>query len=385
MLLRAGGVFSISRRLQIPPSDSLKLFSTLLQALRKNGIAEPERHICAIRNWNTYTIAVSAEPLTEIMITAVKEFCAYYRFDIVYFPGLQRKQANVYNRRPEAIYYDNFQGLLTDLHGREKAESTGRYVDTTVPTDDRPYFSRFIRWSRIKDLYTATGERSHTFFFSGEILIALVFVIALILSVVIILIPPFIAGRQVLRGSLSLIMLFGLLGAGYMLFEIAWIKKLTLIVGHPGVSFAAVLTILLTASGLGGWYSQKISEGHINAVFLIAAAGTALSGTAAVLLPPVLSSLPDAAVLALVAPCIAVPGFLLGLPLSLTIRCLSPNPSLRAFGWAVNGTVSVLTSAAASLIAVYAGISMLLWLAAGVYGAGFILVVARGKIIAYIR
>ena len=360
------GIFSVSRRLQIPPSDSLKLFSTIFEALNARGVSTPEQHICMIRNWNTYTLIATMNPISESDKTLIRSFADSNGFDLVYYPGLNRSMANRYARRTEPIYFDGIAARLVEL--KEPGSTDHTYVEVRAAGDRKPYFNRFIRWRRFNDLYAATGGRSYVFYFSGEIIMLLVLATALVFSCGLILTPSLIGGRRAPKGWGPVILLFGILGIAYMLFEIAWIKRLTLLTSNPGVSFAVVLASLLTASGLGGLLSQRLQKRRLIQVYAVSAAAAALSGIGWVYLPPLLLPLPTVAVTTVVLTCIIAPGIVLGVPLSLTMRALEADASVRVFGWALNGTTSVLTGTAAALVALYLGIDSLLWLSAGFYG-----------------
>ena len=65
-------------------------------------------------------------------------------------------------------------------------------------------------------------------------------------------------------------------------------------------------------------------------------------------------------------------GFLMGIPFPLGMQFLLANPAQRAYGWAVNGCASVLTSVLSVQIALSFGIAYILVCAVAAYGLVYI-------------
>ncbi|MHC4756983.1 MAG: spermine/spermidine synthase domain-containing protein [Planctomycetota bacterium] len=79
--LTQDGVLCITRMIKDPPRDSIKMFATIVEALRKRGIAEPGRCIVMIRGLATATIAVSTTPFSDGQIKNVRDFAQKRMFD----------------------------------------------------------------------------------------------------------------------------------------------------------------------------------------------------------------------------------------------------------------------------------------------------------------
>ena len=79
--LTAKGVFIVSRRLLLPPSDSLRLWSTAYDALRDVGIEDPANHIAILRNWDIFTLLISKPMLSSPEII---DFTERLNFDVVF-------------------------------------------------------------------------------------------------------------------------------------------------------------------------------------------------------------------------------------------------------------------------------------------------------------
>ncbi|MGD8764750.1 MAG: hypothetical protein PVG87_20755, partial [Desulfobacteraceae bacterium] len=58
--LSPNGVITVSRRLLLPPSDAIRLWAEAYEGLRLFHVANPRAHLAMFRNWDTYTLVVSA-------------------------------------------------------------------------------------------------------------------------------------------------------------------------------------------------------------------------------------------------------------------------------------------------------------------------------------
>jgi hypothetical protein len=367
--LEPGGILSVTRRLQIPPSDSLKALAIAFAALEEMGYPNPLEHTCILRSYNTYTLMIARAPIDDSGRRSIREFAAKLGFDIVQLNGLLPEEANRHNQRPSAIYFDAVRALATDLESGSDAFTATYYTDITAPRDGRPYFSRFVRWRALRELFDATGGRTYPFYFASEILIALVFGIALIFSAAIIVTPAIASTKRKRRRPavlyLSIISL--LLGVGYMLFEIGWIKGLAPLTGSPSFSFTVVVAVLLVASGLGGWLSERVEKRHLLTIGVLAASTLAGSAVSMRLILPILPGMSPVPMWITVSALVAIPGTLLGMPLPLVMRILCRDATDQILGWALNGTASVLASIGSAGLALLLGIQSLLWMVLLVY------------------
>jgi predicted membrane-bound spermidine synthase len=96
--LTPGGYLSLTRWVKLPPRDTLKLFATGLDALKRNGINQPEQHLVLIRSWQTSTLLIKNSALSPQDINNLKTFCRDRSFDTVYYPGIQQTESNHLNR-----------------------------------------------------------------------------------------------------------------------------------------------------------------------------------------------------------------------------------------------------------------------------------------------
>jgi len=136
------GILSVTRWITTPPGDSLKIFNTAVESLRRMKISEPGAHIMAIRSVQTITIMVSPSPFTGNDVKAVKEFCASRLFDPVYYPGIRPREGETNIRQDNNILFRSFTALLSTGHENFTEEYDW---NISVPTDDRPYFYNFFK------------------------------------------------------------------------------------------------------------------------------------------------------------------------------------------------------------------------------------------------
>ena len=369
--LSENGVIIISRRLLLPPSDLLRLWATAAEALVRTGIAQPETHLAVLRNWDTYVMLVSRHPLHTdeelVRFTEDRNFDWVYRFDM----------------RPEwsnrfyvfdAPYHSLAVGRLSEAYreGRESAFFNAYFMDIAPQTDNRPFPSRFLKWHRLKEMYRTTGSRMYTLLLSGEIVVAVIFLEAGLLSLALLALP-FVALRKTgARPGAAEMLYFLSLGIGFMFVELYFIKQLVLLYGDPVVSFTVVLGGMLVFSGVGGFFSQRLTDRVlvVNLVLLIAL--LALAGPATAWLTQAVLPFPVPVHFAIGLAWLAVPGVLTGLPFPLAMRHLLKTPSARAYAWTANGCASVLASIAAAQLALSQGIAAIVIGASAAYGVALI-------------
>ncbi len=180
--------------------------------------------------------------------------------------------------------------------------------------------------------------------------------------------------RRVAGPARAAPLLFALLGAGFMLLEVAALQRLRLYLGHPTLALSVGLGALLVGAGIGSAYAGRRDRGGASSWRLAGGAALAVAalGTAWALLFPELADLTLAAPAALratlaalsLAP-LAVP---LGMPFPLALRAVGRRGATEvALAWTVNGVSSVLGSSAATAIALLWGYPWVSWAGVGAY------------------
>jgi len=379
--LTADGVFIVSRKLLLPPSDCLKTFAAAYTALERRDVSEPAGHIVVLRGWDSYTILLCPTPFAEAAIAGIKSFCEQRNFDLVFYSGIEESEANRFNSFDEPFHFREIRMLHRALkEGKEAQYFRRHYLDIAPGSDDRPFHSRFTRWLKIGELYRVTGSRLYFLLLSGETVVLAVLVIALALSVLLLILPGCLSPRRPAAESrlavpasdppgrrAAVLLYFLSSGAGFMFLEMTFLQRYTFLLGNPIVAFTVVLAELLILSGVGGALSARwplrvlvpvlaAVTGCMLLLFLFfRPAGAMLLGAS----PP----LQAVGLFLLLAPA----SLLVGIPFPMGLRLLVSDSRFRAFGWAANGIASVVAAIVAVPLSMTLGITKLLLIAALCY------------------
>ena len=371
--LAPDGVLAATRWLQTPPSESLRLVATLIEALERRGIARPGDALVAYRGIQTITALVQPDGWSAEELAAVREFISARRYDLVWAPDVKPDEVNRFNRLPEPVDYQAIKSLLA---APERAGFLAGYpFDITPATDDHPFFYHFFKWRQTADVLATLGRTWQPFGGSGYLVLWALLALVTVLSALLIVAPlalrraaePAEGQPGVARGRVFAY--FGLLGLAFLFVEIPLIQRWILLIGHATYAFAAVVLSLLLFSGLGSLLAR--------AAWLPRRAAWVLLVLLALLTPLVTVRLADAALgwppwaragVAVIS--LAPLGVLMGLPFPRGVAWLEDGaPRLIPWAWAVNGAASVVASVLAAILALSSGFTVVLLLGAGCYAA----------------
>ena len=177
---------------------------------------------------------------------------------------------------------------------------------------------------------------------------------------------------------------FMMLGLGYMLVEMVLIQWMTLFLAEPVYSASIILAILLVSSGVGSLVSGRFLERPVRGI-TIAAGGTVgmlllfVAGLTplleALLFLPLLARVPVTALL------LAPVGFFMGMPFPLGMAALARRGSdaLTAWGWGINGAISVSAIILARVLAIRVGFTAVILVAAAAYAVAWVVFPGRGE------
>ena len=364
------GALIISRKLLLPPSNSLRLWATMREALAGVGQNDPERCMLMLRNWDSFTLVATPSPLGDPQ--QVLEFARRLNFDVVHLSGALESDANRFSVFDEPFYFQAVQKM--ESAAREGALDdflSGYLLDVHPRTDLQPFPGRFLKWDRIGDLYRSLGHRVQAFFLAGEVIVAVVFAQALALAGVLLLVPAAAISKRSRMPPSPSVVFFLAIGAGYIFAEMLFIYAGTFILGDPVVSLAVALTAILASSGAGGLWAQRCGVLRIGTALLVVAATLVSTGVLLWVFAGRLLALPEFWRYAAFSAGVAAPGFAMGAPFPLGMRCLLHRPEHRAFAWAVNGCTSILASVAAAQIAVSGGLHWIFAAALVCYAMAF--------------
>jgi len=244
------GILIMARKLLLPPADSVRLWAEAYESLRSLEFKNPEQHIAVLRNWSTFTLIVSVKPFNDTAV--LKDFAQNMNFDLVFLPGITKEMVNRFNIFDAPYYFSELNRLAEAYRSKtEKAYFETYPLDVAPQSDSRPFPGKFLKWSKLKALYKMTGSRFYSLFMSGELVVCVVFLQALVIAIFLLMLPVFTIKKQDKKPNISHMLYFLAVGAGFMFVELFFIKKYILIFGDPVISFTVVLTGILIFSGWG--------------------------------------------------------------------------------------------------------------------------------------
>ena len=369
--LTEDGILIISRKLLLPPSDSIRLWASAYEGLKAIKAENPYKHLVILRNWDIFTLLVSAKPMEDI--TAIKNFAATLNFDIVYSPEMKRKEANQFNIFDEPYHFLEINHLAQFYKtGEERGFFRTYALDVSPQSDNRPFPGRVFRWTRLSETYKSTGSRLWSLLLSGEIAVSVAFVEAFGVALFLLILPLFIISKKGGKPPLFQIMYFLSVGSGFIFVEMFFIKEFTLLFGNPVISFTIVLSGILIFSALGGYVSQQFKRVRLEFIFIILLILLLFILLAHGFISHQILKAPLIPRLIIALLILLPPGFLMGFPFPLGMRYMLKSTVQRAYAWSVNGCASVLTSIISAQIAISFGIHIILACAIFAYFLAFL-------------
>jgi hypothetical protein len=373
--LEKEGLLVVTRWLQTPPTEFLKTFGIAIEAI-DNIDGSPAHQIAAIRSYNTGTLIIKRGDLTLTEIIAIKDFSSGRAFDLVYYPGIQPGEVNRYNVLPEPYYYQTFTSLLS-AHSREAWYRAYPY-NVTPPSDDKPFFNQFFKWSQLPSIIAEFGRVWEPFGGAGFVILLLLLFLTMLLSFGFILTPTIISikFKTFEKRNLGILGYFASIGLAFMFVEIPMIQHFILFLDNPAYSLTTVLFTLLLFSGLGSRASKEIS---INTAFCCL---LLLSLLNIWLLKQVMYyclGLPLIQRTLITVILLAPTGVFMGMPFPKGIGLLTKSKvNLVPWAWGVNGAFSVVAGVAAALIAISHGFRIVFVIGTALYLVAWVFIRVPG-------
>ena len=178
--LEPDGILVATRWLQTPPSESLRLFATLAEALEEIGVPEPGQSLFATRGVQTITAFVQPDGWSPAELAALRSFAAERRYDLVWAPDIQPDETNRYNRLPAAEDYLALKALL-ETPDRESFYASYP-LDVRPASDDHPFFFHFFTWRQIPEILSGLGRTWQPFGGSGFLVLFGLLVLVVLLE-----------------------------------------------------------------------------------------------------------------------------------------------------------------------------------------------------------
>lgn len=360
------GMIAVTLWHEDPPRASLKLLATWRQLLDAQGIDQRAAHVVAVRGWGTMTFLLSKSPFHASERERLREFGRALAFDPLLLEDLRPDERERYNRVGNDAW---FTALDTLLAGAPEVLHQHYPFDLRPVTDDRPFFNHFMRLKDISRLIEKFGARQLPYLELGFVLAVFTLVQIALAAVLLIVLPLFRIGWAGTRRRWTLAYFAGL-GIGFMFFEIVLIQKLVLYLDQPVYAAATVLATLLVCSGAGSWFSaRRAASGRTLACTALLVAALIVLYTFG--LRPVLHlsmGWPLAAKAAGMFLLLAPPAFFMGMMFPFGLRRLSAAHA-RQIPWAcaIDSSLSVSATALATVLALEAGFTVVMLIAATAY------------------
>ncbi|MGB3346434.1 MAG: class I SAM-dependent methyltransferase [Candidatus Humimicrobiia bacterium] len=360
--LEINGILCISRWLQLPPSESLKIFSTILSSLDELNIKDPQDYVCAIRSFSTSFIMVKNGKFSNEEKQGVKDFCDERGFDLIYYSNIMPDETNKNIKINKPYYYECFSKII----GIDKEDFINEYeFDVSPTTDNKPFFFHFFKPSHIPKILASYGKTWQPFGGGGYLILFALLLISVLLSIMLIIIPLIIRSKRfnLKVYKWQIFVYFFAIGVGYLFIEIPLMQKFILYLGHPIYSVSTVLFSILFFSGLGSlilgkntqYFSIKICALLILILILLMLSPVLLKNLMAY--PFYIRFISCILILAPI-------GFLMGVPFPMGIRLTSKVSSdLIPWAWSVNGFSSVVSSILATIFTIFWGFNTVLIMA----------------------
>jgi hypothetical protein len=347
--LAPGGLLSVTRDTKF--SWALRVAALAREALAASGL-DPASRIAVIEGkvYGWATLLVKRDPFTADEMAALHAFESQWDFPVVYDP-----------RVPGTSLYDRV------IRERLAAIDT---TDLRPATDDWPFLFMSFRWRMLPEILRRQA---------APLEIPLVFLLVNVIGLAIL--AALMIGWPLRRlgsaardatGTPRRVAYFATLGAGFMLVEVGLMQRFTIFLGNPAFAVASVLGALLVASGTGSALART-SLLRARAVVPIALVWIVLAQLvlASALVPALLRAalwLPFAARLAVCITIVAIVGLPMGVPFPAALaRVDSLGQRVVAWGWGINGMVSVVASLGSYVLGMVFGYSALFLLAAVCY------------------
>ncbi len=328
--LKPEGVLAFSRFLF--EKRILRMVATAREALARRGARDPAAHVFIASERGMATMLVKATPFGEHELRDLENRCRELGFTVLAAPG--RKTGTPFQQlldAPDAARF--YAGLPYDI---------------APVSDDRPFFYYLVRPADF--LRFLAGRAAPDFDDKALVLVRNLLVLLAGALALFLALPLALRSRRepgALAGALGPLVFFSCLGLGFVVVEIALLKRFILLLGKPVYSLAVILATFLAAGGLGS-LRARAALGDRGSLKRRCALIAGLLLLQAALLPALIEAalpLPIAARVLVTVLAVAPAGYFMGQPFPLGIDLLRRRgEALIPWVWSVNGGLSVLGS-----------------------------------------
>ncbi|MFW5714920.1 MAG: hypothetical protein ACOCXF_00925 [bacterium] len=387
--LRQNGFVAITRGIQSPPRDNIKVCAMFLEALKLAGVEQPQRHLLQARNYLAATTLVSMTPIDAGLVQRFRAECRELGMDVEYFPGIRSSEIEQQNQiqGPPGKRYSYYHHAALQLLSGKAEEFYGSWAyNVRPPTDQQPYFHNFFKWRSYELFVDAYGGGFLRRMDLGYVVLVLTFIEICAVAFVLILLPlwlgrlrksPQKAPEEVSRGTglygrrLPVFLHFGGIGFGFMFLEMVMIQKLAHFLGDPIYSASAVITSILVCAGIGSSLQDRLPRPARQRIRGAAALVVLLAAGSTLFMDPLLDLFIEYSTLIRfsVALLILAPlAFFMGWMLPSGMQMIRDEaPDLIPWAWGINGFASVAAGPLAVILSIAIGFPGVILCAAGCY------------------
>lgn len=375
--LTPDGVVTITRGLQTPPRDNIKLFGLFAEALRHEGVENPGEHLLQARNYLAMNTMLSKNPVGEYRLSRFVAVAKDQLMDFEHYPGIQSDTLTQTNQidGPEGKSYSYFHHAAKQILGDQPRLFYDSWAYNVEPaTDNRPYFYDFFKWSSVDVIMEAYGRHWFQHLELGYVVLVVTFAEVTLAAFLLILLPLFFLRQRLgrLNNKLPTFIHFGFIGIGFMFLEMVFIQQFTNFMGDPIYSVAVAMTAILVFSGIGSSIQKKLPWPPVTRINIAAALIMGIAILFLLTLDPLLALFVDFPLWGrfLVTLFLLFPlTFMLGWMFVSGIGVLeNRSPELVPWAWGVNGFASVMSAPLAVMLSMSFGFYAVILIAAGCYG-----------------
>jgi len=335
--LKEGGILYIEAFFLPPPRVELRLFLTVIEALRRAGIGDPQRRLIVFRTLETVVFLIKNGTFSERQKREIERILWKREWEML-FPY----RGGVILESP----YD-LSSLLSDAFRSDREFIEAYPFDISACSDDRPFFNYFLKLRSIRKIYELSSRRWVYFLYEGMTLPFLLLVLLAVSSAL--LIPSICRARG---GGLIPSLYFASIGFSFMALEVFFIHVCSFLLDSSSMGFCFALLLLLPASGTGSLLIGRFRRPPLLVMLslplaLLVLYFTSPKPTYAVLLTPLFP--------------------LLGVFFPLGMKVLVKNTMDSPFYYALNGGASILSPPLCFMLSLSFGFRTLLLISSLLY------------------